>query len=572
MPLAVDLLLAKAQTLSLGSNELDLISNIFVTLSNNKRVLPVVVRHLEDVILDCSDEETNLVDSVDWKDLCIGIRIILHLSFQVDHMDPCLADIFNLLTFLVGLGTPLIRRSIQSIVANIIRTLMQNESEENRSLLALSLDKLSDKRYIRLFGLESRTRMGKDEYNASSFLLNSESLNGETVHSISLSEIEYFTSILADICFYGMSQEESVAMRYRWITLAAKYTKSKILSIQSTSFVILGFLVRDFDPSIFQMCIKGLTDCLADPVDSKTQLTFSLFACLNKVTSLMKPNDPMIYAFFWIGLALCQTDEEKYYECGIQMLAKLIPFIENMSDLTIFKQARIRLGWIEDGLDFERYFSLSVSILLLRGLYSVSLKKFTKDIMQALIRLELRTLSNQRDRDWYTQLMGYLIPLFPSATPQGIDELLGTKREEDDLEYLLSLFNQQSDEPKFLQVFYLIVLLRNTPFESETLLILEFLTELQKVNADLLNGFSDTLRSFLQTLLVTNKTPRVHTLSHELHRTLIPTLKQNNNQAVLRQCNMHRLVATPTHFKPVILVGSMFQSISLWSAAKAGST
>jgi hypothetical protein len=206
-PILVEKLIQSATEYPVGGPETDQICNTFVTLasSDDQNISGILFAKMRQSLSACNVMQ--LTEYALWKEICLGTRFMLHVSFNDVNQHVFLPDIFHILSLIVGLGPRIIRRNVYSTLLNILQKLLSDPSigESQRSVMEISLHKFSDQKFYKLFGIDGSCKLEE----APAFFKGHDALSGEVVSSITMQEAQYFVSILSDIVTEGASDERN---------------------------------------------------------------------------------------------------------------------------------------------------------------------------------------------------------------------------------------------------------------------------------------------------------------------------------------------------------------------------
>lgn len=87
-------------------------------------------------------------DNKFWREICVGTRIILFLSFQERNWETFLPHYFHILTCIISLCQPMIRQNLYSSLINVFRHLLndQNNNKEVYYEIEINYRKITEKK------------------------------------------------------------------------------------------------------------------------------------------------------------------------------------------------------------------------------------------------------------------------------------------------------------------------------------------------------------------------------------------------------------------------------------------
>ncbi|KAI8920521.1 hypothetical protein BC831DRAFT_92159 [Entophlyctis helioformis] len=479
VPVILDLFLETATQLPAGAKETEILGNTLVTVAiASPLVVPgLVIKALRDALaLTSTNPRPSVVDHPAWRQVQAVLRFLLMLSFDNKlRIQHTLADLFHSLTLVAGLGVPFVRRTVHGIVLNTVQVLSTAAglSETGLAGLQIALDKLYDPKYARVFGLSPATSTGatgpampgalasaavsasgptgqtayghsdrQPGYITPAFVVSNETIKGESIKELSLSEVEFFVGALMDLVTYGAPSLEACATwKTRWISLAARSAFEDNPTAQTRSFVTIGLLARDgFDGDLLYQTLIALRSSLLRFDDTRPQLVQSVVMCLCSSLHSAPAHDSIIVPLFWLSIGLVQIGFIPFFLSGLNLMQVVLRLVEEnpslrgsqLTNLLLSGRERLREGAIkldhETLIYFGEFFSFSVSATLLKGLSNQTLRAPTTAVLTSFIELtsHVGVDGSVDPHDFCRHTLGYLLPLLPSSeNPEALLALAG---------------------------------------------------------------------------------------------------------------------------------------------------
>ncbi|KAH9267815.1 hypothetical protein BASA83_009754 [Batrachochytrium salamandrivorans] len=485
LPITINLFIETAKNLPFAANETEILANTLITLAspNSHAVSGVIIRALRHALSSTYVKpRTSVVDHSAWGLVQILLRFTLMLSFDDKLcLSIYIADLFHALTLVVGLGSPILRRTVHGIVLNTLQVLLATSGlgETNISGLHIALDKLHDPKYARMFAISSPIAASSSSttssasmvssyrnrpehsrhYITSAFVVNSETVQGEVVRELQLPEIDFFVNTLIEIVTYGAPTIDICATwKTRWISLAARSAFEDNFTAQIRSFLMIGSLAKEgFDSDLLYQTLVALRSALLRFEDNKPLLVQSVVKCLCNSLYSAPAHEHIIVPLFWLALGLVQVGYIPFFHSGLDLLHVVLRLIEENPALrgTVLTRALLngRLAIQNDAIKldhetliyFGEFLSFSVAATLLKGLSNPILKLRTTNVLTMLLRMSAYNAdarlvksgsfnpgssAGSIDADLFVRdSLGYVIALLPTTeNPETLLTLAGLAR------------------------------------------------------------------------------------------------------------------------------------------------
>ncbi|EGF81694.1 hypothetical protein BATDEDRAFT_34519 [Batrachochytrium dendrobatidis JAM81] len=486
IPFIIDLFIDTAKQLPFGASETEVLANTLITLAarNGHIVAGLIIKALRQALTSTAIKpRTSIVDHTAWPLVQVLLRFVLMLSFDDKLcLQLYIADLFHALTLVVGLGSPILRRTIHGIIMNTLQILLSSagRSETSISGLHVALDKFHDPKYARLFGLstqhisstmQSSTSFGRirpDQFRhfiTPAFVFNSETVQGELVRDLALPDIDFFVSTLIDIVSYGASSVEVCATwKTRWISLAARSAFEDNFTAQTRSFIMIGSLAKEgFDSDLLYQTLVALRSALLRFEDNKPHLVQSVVMCLCNSLYSAPAHEHIIVPLFWLGIGLVQVGYIPFFHSGLDLLNVVLRLVEENPKLrgttltkmllngrVLIHEEAVKLDH-ETQIYFGEYLSFSIAGTLLKGICNPALKQRTTKVLSMLLQMSsvqsdtihasksttgdpaFPPSHDAKANNFAKDSLGYVIALLPtSERPDALLSLAGITRYEND--------------------------------------------------------------------------------------------------------------------------------------------
>nr|KAJ3419272.1 Ras GTPase activating protein ira2 [Polyrhizophydium stewartii] len=614
VPAIIDMFIEAAMQLPFGAKETEVLANTVVTLAghNGQIVAGTIMKSLRQAVASTAQNpRTSMVDHPAWRLIQVLLRFVLMLSFDNKLcLQLYLADLFHVLSLVAGLGVPIVRRTVHGIVLNTLQVLMTNTAlnDVRISGLSIALDKLHSTKFTRLFGLSnivvasSNSAAGASsagasagsaaadpsasgapspaagigaaggsallarrerfrDYSTPAFIFNNDTVQGESVRELHLSEIEFFISTLIDIITYGAANVEICSSwKTRWISLAARTAFEDNFTAQVRSFYAIGSLAKDgFDSDLLHQTLVALRSSLLRFEDNKPQLVQSVVSCLCASLHSAPSHEQIIVPMFWLAIGLIQVGYIPFFLSGLNLLQVVLRLVDEnpalrgshlmralLSGRSLINDSALKLDH-ETLIYFGEFLSFSISASLLKGMSNVTLKKSTTAVLTTLMELSAGTSTESEANDFSRDTLGFLLALLPTTdNPDTLLNLAGVARTSGwdarpsasqlqpssfrDLNFsalnsawcdrLLDALSTGDPTVVALMLVMLQVMLEASEFEPEVLQIYRFLAALAERSPQAFSPIYPRLITRFSNILLTTKSALLSGLVHTIFQAM----------------------------------------------------
>ncbi|KAI8915768.1 hypothetical protein EDD86DRAFT_243749 [Gorgonomyces haynaldii] len=464
LELLLDIAMEDAVGLPFNSQQLEMLNNTIVTVSTNAGLLGGLLKQTRELLSFLSNTP-EYFETVQWKSLTINLRFLLHSTFENENVWSFLPEILFNCSLVCGLGSPFVRRTVHAILCNLIQAMsVMHTHQEQKSQCHQILKRVDEPKHAKVFGLEGRVQ----KYESPAFVVNSESINGESVFFLPFPEQMYVASLVSGLAEL-MDKEGTTIHQARLMSLFGSTAFGTDIALQGMSLVCIGYLTKEFDPNLVNACLMTLKACFESAENRKTVMISALI-CLSKIISTIYGPDQHLNNLFWCALSLCRVEDTHLFEYSLGLLSVLVSVMEDES-ITIedIKQAREHVRWTDIDVNTQQHLGISFSSILMRGLLGSTTKETTVGILHQLLRLSVK--SNPESNESILEFAIPLLPLVPLNDLIEATQLSTRETIEHRLADFLSAFLMQNSDSRFLQLQYLMVYLEQTRHDNEIILI-----------------------------------------------------------------------------------------------------
>jgi neurofibromin 1 len=204
VPIFIPALIEKAMKYPLDSPQVDTICSIILSMAPGNNILSELIQYIHGTFAEVLKESdiTKLLESKNWKKICVEMRMLCHLSFDdVTDSTKHMADLCYFWIITAGIGFPVKRRTVASSILNIIYSLVdKNPSVHSLYITAKRLSTLGQSVF---FGFDEIVAKDFDLKRFPLSCMEPENVPENKYEETQPEEIAYFCATLWDLILFG---------------------------------------------------------------------------------------------------------------------------------------------------------------------------------------------------------------------------------------------------------------------------------------------------------------------------------------------------------------------------------
>ncbi|WVR09039.1 hypothetical protein IAU60_006099 [Kwoniella sp. DSM 27419] len=537
----------------IGSEKAECIGDMLVSGASTVIRGKVIARLRKTLAQTYLKPTPRISENASWPEICSLARISLALGFSPSSsLDTqiFLAEVFHVVTLLVGSGPVLMRQTVYGLVVNVIQSLAADGSrgDMDASTLQHLLQRAQQPEVLAAFGLMRST---------GSIELSGLQIRDETEVE-SLQKVEEVTKLLGDVLTAGsVSVDCANAWRARWTGLVTATCFQHNPATQPQAFIVLGNLSSDeVDDDLVYQILVAMAATLSHFHESDAVLLISMIRCLTRIIPGLLPDSRYPASLFWLAVGILQLGHIPLFAPALELLTTALRAVSTSTSTAVLRGQELN-GFITEarravieqarkldqatGLSFDTDMTFALVTIVYKGIRHPTTRKITIETLTELLELstDLHNLNGVG-----AQLVA------PGSVAYFVALLSTTSGSEEEAKKVFNAAGLGSDGNVMNLASASVFEILSIPDNSTALLFVSFVVAL-------LNGSnaSDNDRNILYKLLAdaSGEMPEVLAMTYDaLIPRILATMATTSNLSILRSTTtiLERALADPNYSLP----------------------